>query len=63
MTFSCPNYDDEKKKCARLHTLCVPGREGCVLEGKATFADDIETRIQRAEELAAGGRRRRRPGK
>ncbi|MBN2718523.1 MAG: hypothetical protein JXX14_21950 [Deltaproteobacteria bacterium] len=58
MTFSCPNHEAAEQKCTLLNTLCVPGRPGCVLEGKATFAEDIDTRIRQAEEIASTGRRR-----
>ncbi len=52
MTFACPNRDDDGR-CRMLDTLCVPGRPGCVQEGTATFALDVETRIRMAEEQAA----------
>ena len=50
MSFSCPNYDLNADRCLKLDTLCVPGRPGCVAEGKVRFSEDIEIRIRRAEE-------------
>jgi hypothetical protein len=50
MTFSCPNYDVNTEMCRRLDKVCVPGRPGCVLHGKVTFREDLDQRIQRAEE-------------
>lgn len=59
MTFSCPNIQDPEGLCKKLKTLCVPGRPGCVLCGKVSFAEPVEERIKRAEELAKNPRRRR----
>ena len=53
MSFSCPNYDTHTEQCRKLSTLCVPGRPGCVLEGKVKFSEDLQTRITRAEAQAA----------
>ena len=59
MTFSCPNYDLKTESCQRLNTLCVAGRPGCVLHGKADFGEDIDLRIKRAKERAAVNRHRK----
>lgn len=37
-------YDDQ---CLRLRKDCKPGRPGCVLDGKVTFARDLEPAAQR----------------
>jgi hypothetical protein len=33
-----------------LKTDCVPGRKGCVLEGRAVFAIPVEERVRLREE-------------
>ena len=58
MSFSCPNYIHETGICQRLKKLCVAGRPGCVLEGKADFGEDINVRIERAEERVRNKRNR-----
>jgi len=51
MSFSCPHFRPDDDCCLRLKTDCVPGRRGCVLEGKAVFAVPVEERLrERAEE-------------
>jgi hypothetical protein len=76
MTFYCKNFDCNLSLCNKLHSECIPGRPGCVLEGKVKFSEAIEERLkERAEkkppprrrdsrgrkiEDAAPGRRRRR---
>ena len=60
MSFSCPNYDLNADRCLKLDTLCVPGRPGCVAEGRVRFSEDIEIRIQRAEKRVKKGKFRRR---
>jgi hypothetical protein len=30
----------------KLNTNCLPGRPGCVLEGKVKFSEEIEKRLQ-----------------
>jgi hypothetical protein len=51
MSFSCPHFCPDADHCLRLKTDCVPGRRGCVLEGKTVFAVPVEERLrERAEE-------------
>ena len=50
MSFSCPHYCPDEEHCLRLRTDCVPGRRGCVLEGKAVFAVPAEERVRLREE-------------
>ncbi len=49
MTFSCKNYDYNKDECLKLHSECIPGRPGCVLEGRVALSDELEKRIQQLE--------------
>ncbi len=50
MSFSCAHIDLETEYCRRLKCTCVPGRRGCVLRGKVTFAIPAEERIAKLEE-------------
>ena len=50
VSFSCPHFRPEDEHCLRLKTDCVPGRRGCVLEGKSTFAVPAEERVRAKEE-------------
>jgi hypothetical protein len=50
MSFSCPHFCPDEDHCLRLKTDCVPGRRGCVLEGKAVFAVPAEERVRLREE-------------
>ena len=46
MTFHCKHYDIASDACKRLHCECIPGRRGCVLEGRVALSDELERRIQ-----------------
>lgn len=50
MSFSCAHIDLETEYCRRLKCTCVPGRRGCVLRGKVTFAIPAEERIAMLEQ-------------
>ena len=50
MTFSCKNFDFNSENCMKLKTDCIPGRPGCVLEGKVKFSEVIETRLTELKE-------------
>ena len=50
MSFSCPHFRPDDDHCLRLKTDCVPGRRGCVLEGRAVFAVPVEERLRECEE-------------
>ena len=50
MSFSCPHFRPNDDWCLRLKTDCVPGRRGCVLAGKTTFAVPAEVRVREREE-------------
>jgi hypothetical protein len=47
MTFHCKNYDLGKDKCRKLKSDCVPGRKGCVLEGRVTVSEELEKNIEK----------------
>jgi hypothetical protein len=49
MSFSCPHFRPDDDHCLRLKTDCVPGRRGCVLEGKTEFAVPAEQRVRERE--------------
>ncbi len=49
MTFSCKNFDFNAENCMKLNTDCIPGRPGCVLEGKVKFSEDIEKKLKDLE--------------
>jgi hypothetical protein len=44
----------------KLNTNCLPGRPGCVLEGKVKFSEDIEKRLKELAEAKKERRKRRR---
>ena len=54
MSFSCAHIDLDTEFCRRLQCACVPGRRGCVLRGKVTFAIPAEKRIAMLEREARG---------
>ena len=61
MTFSCKNFDFNAENCMKLNADCIPGRPGCVLEGKVRFSEDIEKKLKvLAAETEARKKRRRR---
>lgn len=53
MTFACTNYDYNTDKCQKLKTDCIPGRPGCVLEGKVKLSEELQKRITGVRETAA----------
>ncbi|MFH7325110.1 hypothetical protein [Desulfurivibrio sp. C05AmB] len=61
MTFSCRNYDFNLNQCRKLHADCIPGRRGCVLEGKVRLSEELEERLAALE--AKSARRRQAKGK
>ena len=50
MTFSCKNFDLNTDGCLKLKSDCIPGRPGCVLEGKVSFSEEIEKKLKDLEE-------------
>ncbi|UCD66723.1 MAG: hypothetical protein JSW69_03635 [Deltaproteobacteria bacterium] len=60
MTFSCKHFDFNAENCMKLKSDCIPGRPGCVLEGKVTFSEEIEKRLKELEKKTRVRRKRRR---
>lgn len=56
MSFSCKNYDYNDDKCLMLKVECIPGRPGCVLEGKVKLSEALTERIKELEPKKAPGR-------
>lgn len=50
MTFYCKNLEIGTDQCMKLHSECIPGRPGCVLEGRVALSEELEARIARLEE-------------
>ena len=50
MTFYCKNFEIGTDQCMKLHSECIPGRPGCVLEGRVAISDELQARIDRLEE-------------
>jgi hypothetical protein len=46
MTLHCKNYDINKDACRRLKGECIPGRRGCVLEGRVAVSEELAERIR-----------------
>jgi hypothetical protein len=61
MTFSCKNFDFNTENCLKLKSDCIPGRPGCVLEGRVSFSEEIEKKLQELEARTADRKKRRRP--
>jgi len=59
MTFSCKNYQYETDDCAKLNSACIPGRRGCVLEGKVKLSEELQKRINELEQQTAERRSRK----
>ena len=55
MTFSCPNYRYDTDLCDKLKQSCLPGRPGCVLEGKVKLSKAV---LKQLDELAESKRRK-----
>jgi hypothetical protein len=58
MTFSCKNYEFGTDTCDKLKAACIPGRPGCVLEGKVKLSDGLEKRLAELAEEKKQTRRR-----
>lgn len=56
MSFSCKNYDYNDDKCLMLKQDCIPGRPGCVLEGKVALSEALTARIKELEQQKASGK-------
>ena len=56
MSFSCKNYDYNNDKCLMLKQDCIPGRPGCVLEGRVALSEALQDRIKELEHNKAPGK-------
>jgi hypothetical protein len=61
MTFSCKNFDFNSENCLKLKSECIPGRPGCVLEGRVTFSEEIEKKLKDLEAEKTARRKSRTP--
>lgn len=50
MTFYCKNLEIGTDQCRKLNSECIPGRPGCVLEGRVAISDELQARIDKLEE-------------
>ena len=50
MTFSCKNYEYGTDTCAKLKSDCIPGRRGCVLEGRIKVSEELEKGLKELED-------------
>ena len=57
MSFSCKNYDYNDDKCLMLKQECIPGRPGCVLEGRVALSEALVERIKELEQKSASDKR------
>ena len=60
MTFSCKNFDFNAENCMTLNADCIPGRPGCILEGKVRFSEEIEKKLKELENETRAKKKRRR---
>ena len=56
MSFSCKNYDYNDDKCLMLKQDCIPGRPGCVLEGRVALSEALTARIKELEQQKTSGK-------
>ena len=50
MTFYCKNLDMNNDQCMKLHSQCIMGRPGCVLEGRVAISEELQKKIDQLEE-------------
>ena len=60
MTFSCKNFDFNSQDCIKLKSDCIPGRPGCVLEGRVKFSEEIEKKLAELTESTRARRNNKR---
>ena len=60
MTFSCKNIDLNTDYCMKLKAECIPGRPGCVLEGRVAVSEEIEKKLKKLETQKRARKKRRR---
>jgi len=49
MTFYCKNLNVNTDQCRKLHSDCIMGRPGCVLEGRVALSEELEKKIAKLE--------------
>ena len=49
MTFYCKNLEINTDRCTRLHSECIMGRPGCVLEGRVALSEELQQKIDKLE--------------
>jgi len=59
MSFSCKNYDYNDDKCLMLKQECIPGRPGCVLEGRVNLSEALTARIMDLEQKKTNSKTRK----
>ncbi|MFZ5799034.1 MAG: hypothetical protein C4563_04535 [Desulfobulbus sp.] len=59
MTFHCKNYDINQDACRKLKGECVPGRRGCVLEGRVAVSEELAVRIKEIDSRLRASRDRK----
>jgi len=47
MSFACRHHNFNTNKCNMLLAECVPGRRGCVLEGRITISEELEKKLRK----------------
>ena len=57
MSFSCKNYDYNDDRCLKLKQECIPGRPGCVLEGRVNLSEALTDRIKELEQKSLSTKR------
>jgi hypothetical protein len=50
MTFYCKNFDINADRCNKLKGECIPGRRGCVLEGKVKLSEELQKKVAALDE-------------
>jgi len=57
MSFSCKNYNYDTDNCLKLKAACIPGRRGCVLEGRVKVSEELARRLAEIDEASKERRR------
>jgi len=50
MTFYCKNLEINTDQCKKLHSQCIMGRPGCVLEGRVALSEELQKKIAQLEQ-------------
>jgi len=49
MSFACRYHNFDDNTCNRLKNDCIPGRPGCVLEGRIVISEELEKKLKNLE--------------